>query len=48
MQWAAVRTQQELRRIPPQKWLKSKAEPFSLVCTDTCQGWAPGKDFVPP
>lgn len=48
MQWAAVRTQQDLMRIPPQKWLNWWDEPLGLLCRDTCQGWAPGTDFLPP
>ncbi len=48
MQWAAVRTQQDERRIPPHKWLNSESEPLVLACTDTCQGWAPGAAFLPP
>lgn len=38
MQWAAVRTQQEERRIPPHVWLNKKVEPLGLIWTDTCQG----------
>lgn len=48
MQWAAVRTQQDEIRMPPHMWLKSSDEPLVLVCKDTCQGWVPGKDLLPP
>lgn len=48
MQWAAVRTQQDVMRIPPHKWPNSSVEPLVLTCRDTCQGWAPGNDLLPP
>lgn len=48
MQWAAVRTQQDVRRIPPHMWWKLKSDLLGLDCTETCQGWAPGKDLLPP
>lgn len=48
MQCAAVSTQQDSIRTPPQKWLKGPVEPLGLVCRETCQGWAPGRDFFPP
>ena len=47
MQWAAVSTQQDSIRMPPHVWLKAESWP-GLVCRDTCQGWAPGWDFIPP
>lgn len=48
MQWAAVRTQQELRTIPPQEWIKEWVLFLRRVCNETCQGWVPGLAFFPP
>lgn len=48
MQWAAVRTQQDDRRIPPHVCWNSKFERLGRTCRDTCQGWAAGKDLLPP
>lgn len=48
MQWAAVRTQQELRRIPPQSWVKGWVLFLKRACNETCQGWVPGLAFLPP
>lgn len=48
MQWAAVSTQHDLMRTPPQMCLKDSEEPLDLICREACQGWAPGSDFFPP
>lgn len=48
MQWAAVRTQQEERRTPPHVWPYDMDVPLGLTWTDTCQGWAPWTDLLPP
>ncbi|CAL8281828.1 unnamed protein product [Merluccius merluccius] len=46
MQWAAVRTQQDSMRMPPQVCLKGLEEPLARSCRDTCQGVCYSENFA--
>ena len=48
MHWAAVRTQQDAMRTPPHACVNGSDEPEALRCRDTCHGWSPGRDSLPP